>query len=115
MTFIMIVLQSLLYKPVLIVPGNTLGYDSWYLLPFGRGSVKITNNQPYSSSFNIDPRFFANRFDALAQAATVRYTRLVSQGSPLNQDVTGQIAPGGSVPNNANLDSWLNWVKNNYR
>lgn len=99
----------------LTIPGSTLGYDSWYLLPFGRGSVKITNNQPHSPSFNIDPRFFANRFDALAQAATARFTRIISQASPLNQDVRGETTPAGAVPNNANLDSWLNWVKGAYR
>jgi hypothetical protein len=32
--------------PANVRKGNTLGYDSWYLLPFGRGSVKITGNDP---------------------------------------------------------------------
>jgi choline dehydrogenase-like flavoprotein len=96
---------------------STIGYDSWYLLPFGRGSIKITNNQPYSGSsgFTIDPRYFSNRFDALAQAATTRFTRLINQASPLSADFTGETTPGGAVANGASLDTWLNWVKANYR
>lgn len=96
--------------------GTTLGYDSWYLLPFGRGSIKIDNNQPYSNSYSIDPRYFSTTVDKMAQAATVRFTRQVSGTSPLSDSVTGERDPGtGSVPQDANLDSWANWVENNYR
>ena len=96
--------------------GNTLGYDSWYLLPFGRGSIKITNNQPYSNAFNIDPRYFSTTVDRMAQAATVRFTRQVSGTSPLSTSVTGESVPGtGSVPQNADLNAWATWAEGNYR
>lgn len=77
--------------------------------------MKITNNNAYSPSFTIDPRFFSNRFDALAQAATTRFTRTLNQASPLSSDVTGESSPGGAVAQGGSLDSWLNWVKGNYR
>jgi choline dehydrogenase-like flavoprotein len=95
--------------------GSTLGYDSWYLLPFGRGSVKITSNNPYSgSSFTIDPRFFANEFDSLASGATARFTRRLSTTAPLSSIVTGETRPGsGGVTDT--LDGWTAWTKSNYR
>jgi choline dehydrogenase-like flavoprotein len=102
--------------PANVRKGKTLGYDSWYLLPFGRGSVKITGNDPYSSSgFSIDPRYFSTQFDSLAQGATARFTRTVSTTSPLSNDVTGESVPGGAVGNGASLQTWATWAENNYR
>lgn len=95
--------------------GSTLGYDSWFLLSFTRGSVQIKDNNAYGGRVDIDPRYFGTEFDSLAQAATARYTRLVSQAQPLSGFVTGESAPGGSVPNGANLDAWVTWVKANFR
>lgn len=95
--------------------GNILGYDSWYLLPFGRGSVKVRDNQAYGSNTAIDPRYFSNEFDRLAQGATVRFTRRTSEGSPLNGDVTNESTPGGAVGSGASLESWANWAEQNYR
>lgn len=95
--------------------GAVLGYDSWYLLPFGRGSVRINNNQPYSNQFSIDPRFFSNPFDRLAQGATARFTRKASTSAPLNQQVPSEITPGSAVPNGASLEAWSSWAQNNYR
>ena len=93
--------------------GSTLGYDSWYLLPFGRGSVKITDNQPYSTNnIAIDPRFFSNEFDRLAQGATARLTGRGSTTSPLDNSVSGK---SGSQPDGTDLDQWSTWVQNNYR
>lgn len=106
--------SSITYAKMVLTSDNTLGYDSWYLLPFGRGSIKITSSDAYSSSFNIDPRYLSNDFDLLAQAGTARFTRTVSQSSPVARDVTGESAPGGSVGDNS-LTSWGNWVKDHYR
>ncbi|KAK4689089.1 hypothetical protein P7C73_g1011, partial [Tremellales sp. Uapishka_1] len=95
---------------------KTLGYDSWYLLPFGRGSIKIQDDQAYASNFNIDPRYFSNPFDRLAQGATVRFTRTVSSATPLSNDVTAEDTPGTSaVPSSSSLDDWATWAENNYR
>lgn len=95
---------------------GVLGYDSWYLLPFGRGYVKITDNNAYGGNVNINPRYFTNAFDQLAQAATVRYTRTVSNTAPFNTNAYGEYAPGnGAVPNGASLDQWASWVEANFR
>lgn len=95
---------------------NVLGYDSWGLLPFWRGSINITNNQPYSNSFNIDPRYFTNQFDRLVQGAIVRYTRTVSTSNPLKNNVPSESTPGtGSVPNGGTLEQWAAWAQANYR
>ena len=94
---------------------TTLGYDSWFLLPFGRGSVKITNSDAYappSNGFSIDPRYFSNDFDRLAQGAITRYTREVTYGSPLNGKITSEGTPGYDV---GSLDAWANWSESNYR
>jgi len=98
-----------------LTAGTTLGYDSWYLLPFGRGSVKIRDNQAYASNTAIDPKYFSNEFDRLAQGATARFTRTVSQSTPLSNSVTGESVPGGAVGNGADLQAWSNWAQQNYR
>ncbi|KLT38640.1 alcohol oxidase, partial [Cutaneotrichosporon oleaginosum] len=92
--------------------GTTLGWDSWFLLPFGRGSVRITNADAYGS-FSIDPRYFANEFDTLASGATARFTRLASNSGPLVDHVTGERDPGSATSND--LDDWAAWVKTHYR
>lgn len=94
---------------------STLGYDSWFLLSFTRGSVQIKDNNAYGGRVDIDPRYFGTEFDSLAQAATARYTRTVSGTQPLSPFVTGESAPGGSVPQGASLDQWTSWVKANFR
>ncbi len=95
--------------------GTTLGYDSWYLLPFGRGSVKITNSSPYSGGYTIDPRYFSNPFDRLAQGATARFTRNVSGSEPLRGYVTGESVPGSVVGQGSSLAQWAAWTASNYR
>jgi choline dehydrogenase-like flavoprotein len=94
--------------------GNTFGWDSWFLLPFGRGSIRINNADAYSNSFSIDPRFFSNAFDRLAQGASARFTRTACNTSPLNSQVNGEQTPGGAVGGN-DLESWASWTQNNYR
>jgi choline dehydrogenase-like flavoprotein len=98
--------------------GSTLGYDSWYLLPFGRGSVKITGSDAYappSDGISVDPRYFSNDFDRLAQGAISRYTRRVSTSSPLSGSVTGESEPNSGLAANADLSAWADWTEGNYR
>ena len=94
---------------------STLGYDSWFLLSFTRGSVQIKDNNAYGGRVDIDPRYFGTEFDTLAQAATARYTRTVSGIQPLSGFVTGESTPGGEVPQGASLDQWATWVKSRFR
>lgn len=95
--------------------GTTLGYDSWFLLPFGRGSVKITNSDAYAppaTGVSIDPRYLSNDFDRLAQGAITRYTREVTYASPLNGKITSEGTPGYDV---GDLNAWADWSEGNYR
>lgn len=95
---------------------STLGYDSWYLLPFGRGSIKIRDNNAYGTNYAINPRYFSNPFDRLAQGGSARYTRKVSEGSPLNQYAGNESVPGkGAVSSGASLEQWAAWAEDNYR
>jgi choline dehydrogenase-like flavoprotein len=97
---------------------NTLGYDSWYLLPFGRGSVKITGSDAYappSSGISIDPRYFSNDFDRLAQGAIARFTRTVSTGAPLRGSIAGESDPNAGLAAGSDLNAWADWTEGNYR
>jgi hypothetical protein len=95
---------------------NTLGYDSWYLLPFGRGYVSVQDNNAYSGKTTINPRYFQNPFDRLAQAATVKFSRTISQATPLSNDIVSELTPGTkSVAQGASLEAYAQWVENNYR
>jgi hypothetical protein len=95
---------------------NTLGYDSWYLLPFGRGYVSVKDNDAYTGKTDINPRYFVNPFDRLAQAATVKFSRTVSQASPLSGDIVSELVPGTSkVAQGASLESFAQWAETNYR
>lgn len=89
-----------------------LGYDSWFLLPFTRGSVKIKDNNAYGGQYDLDPRFFSNEFDTLATGATQWFTKRMSTGTPLNSQVSGG---SGDMPSSDDLDEWANWSKGNYR
>ena len=94
---------------------NQLQYDSWFLLTFGRGSINITNNDPYSPDFKLDPRYFSNHIDKVAQAATARFTRKVSESSPLANNLADT---GSTMPPSVgeeNLGEWIRWVKATYR
>lgn len=81
-----------------------------FLLPFGRGSLNITNNDPYSGQVARDPRYWCNRFDLLASAATLRYARTLATG--LGPLFVSEIAPGfAAVPANATLDQFADYLK----
>lgn len=93
---------------------DSIGFDSWFLLPFGRGSVQISDSNAYGDdNFKIDPRFFTNEFDTLATGATVWFTHRLTSGSPLNTQIRGQ----NSGPPNVNddLSTWSDWAKSDYR
>jgi choline dehydrogenase-like flavoprotein len=94
---------------------NVIGYDSWFLLPFGRGSISISNSDPYGTNYTIDPRYFANEFDTLASAATARFTRSYSESAPLSEHMANETTPGDSVQASASLEDWATWIKTTYR
>lgn len=93
--------------------GDSVTFDTWFLLPFARGSVRIGDADAYSSSFSVDPRFFSNEFDRLATAATLRYTRTYARTSPLAGAVGTEWKPGSNTGDS--LEDWLAFATADYR
>lgn len=86
-----------------------------FLLTFGRGSINITDDNPYGGAVKIDPRYLSNRFDRIAQAATIRFTRRIAErlGAGL---FAGETAPGlDVVPANGTLQNFAAWAADNSR
>ncbi len=76
----------------------------------------MPDNNAYGGNVAIDPRYFSNPFDRLAQGATTRFTRTVSTTSPLSGSLTAETTPGtGDVPNGADLEAWSAWAQSHYR
>lgn len=92
---------------------GTIGFDSWFLLPFSRGLVKIANSDPYSSDMTLDPRYHTVAFDKYASGATARFTRDITHTEPLNPHVSNDGAT--SAGENADLSSWTSWVESQFR
>lgn len=93
--------------------GDSVNYDTWFLLPFGRGFVRIGDGDAYSSNIVVDPRFFANEFDRLATGATLRFTRTYSRAAPLGGTVTSEWKPGSGTGDS--LDDWADFAVGDYR
>ncbi|KAL1648841.1 hypothetical protein SLS58_002021 [Diplodia intermedia] len=98
---------------------------TWALLPFGRGSVHISSASPAAVGANasspaINPNFFMNPFDAMVQAAAMRYARRALHTAPLAGYVVGMAAPTEEqVPPDDDDDgdddaAWVEWAKGAY-
>ncbi|WWC68790.1 uncharacterized protein I206_102725 [Kwoniella pini CBS 10737] len=98
-------------------PNGGLGIDLWQLLPFSRGTVKITSTDPFNYP-SIDPRYFSADVDLKIQIAGLRMARKIFQTSPLRSIVTEENAPGyNEVPENndgGSDEDWSNWILNGF-
>ncbi|KAL7416690.1 GMC oxidoreductase-domain-containing protein, partial [Mrakia frigida] len=98
-------------------PNGGFGLDIWNLLPFSRGTVEITSNDPFVAP-KIDPKYFAFDFDLDVQAAAMKMGRRVFQNAPLSTLVSGENSPGyGTVAEDGQggtLDDWKTYVKGSY-
>lgn len=65
-------------------PNGGLGFDTWQLMPFSRGTVKIQSSDPFSYPA-IDPRYFAADVDMQIQVQGLRLARKAFQAAPLRQ------------------------------
>ncbi|WWC87683.1 uncharacterized protein L201_002574 [Kwoniella dendrophila CBS 6074] len=94
-------------------PNGGLGIDLWQLLPFSRGTVKITSTDPFTYP-EVDPRYFSADVDLQIQTAGLRMARKIFQTAPLRSIVTEENAPGyDTVPEDGqggNDDDWKNWI-----
>jgi len=95
---------------------DDLGIDMWQLLPFSRGSVKITSNNPFSKP-QINVNYFGVDFDLDVQVAGARLSRRILTGAPLSSLSTGETIPGNQVPDNPSRgtdQAWKNWIQNGF-
>ncbi|KAJ7240404.1 hypothetical protein B0H12DRAFT_1134777 [Mycena haematopus] len=95
---------------------NAIGIDMWQLLPFSRGSVKITSTDPFTYPA-IQVNYFGVSMDLDIQVAGARLARKIFASPPLSSILTGEATPGSAVPNNAQGGTeaaWQTWIKNGF-
>ncbi|KAJ6462721.1 hypothetical protein DFH09DRAFT_573237 [Mycena vulgaris] len=95
---------------------DDLGIDMWQLLPFSRGSVKITSKDPFTYP-TIKVNYFGVGMDLDMQVAGARLARRILTTAPLSSLSTGETIPGNAVPDNAARGSdaaWQTWIKNGF-
>ncbi|KAJ7062173.1 hypothetical protein C8F01DRAFT_126103 [Mycena amicta] len=95
---------------------DDLGIDMWQLLPFSRGSVKITSTDPFVYP-TIKCNYFGVSMDLDVQVAGARLARRILTSPPLSSLSTGETTPGSVVPDNAlrGTDAaWQSWIKNGF-
>ncbi|KAK7060174.1 hypothetical protein VNI00_000938 [Paramarasmius palmivorus] len=99
---------------------DVVGLNVWQLLPFSRGTLKITSTDPFQKP-QIHVNFFSVDWDMDVQIAASRLSRRIFTSAPLRQ-VTSSISgretvPGGTVPNGTDYGSdsdWRNWIEDNF-
>ncbi|KAF8154919.1 glucose oxidase [Crassisporium funariophilum] len=95
---------------------DTLGILLWNLLPFSRGTVKLTSSDPFTYP-QIKVNYFSVDVDLDIQTAGARLSRKILTTAPLSSLSTGESIPGGAVPDNAERGTdaaWKSWIKQNY-
>ncbi|KAJ7474773.1 hypothetical protein FB451DRAFT_1558052 [Mycena latifolia] len=95
---------------------KALGIDMWQLLPFSRGSVKITSKDPFTYPA-IKVNYFGVGMDLDMQVAGARLARRILTTAPLSSLSTGEAIPGSAVPDNAQRGTdaaWQTWIKNGF-
>ncbi|KAF7378064.1 Glucose oxidase [Mycena sanguinolenta] len=95
---------------------NALGIDMWQLLPFSRGTVKITSTDPFTYPA-IKVNYFSASMDLDIQVAGARLARKILSSPPLSSITAGEATPGSAVPNNAQGGTdaaWQKWIKNGF-
>ncbi|KUJ14082.1 alcohol oxidase [Mollisia scopiformis] len=96
--------------------GAVFSVQYWILLPFSRGNIHISSNDPTDAAI-INPNYFMLDFDLDVQIAASKFIRdTVMSSLPLSAEVTAESSPGTSVvANNASDDEWATYIKSSYR
>ncbi|KAL0580899.1 hypothetical protein V5O48_001093 [Marasmius crinis-equi] len=95
---------------------DALGIDMWQLLPFSRGTVKITSTNPFTKP-QVRINYFSVDWDMDVQIAAARLSRRVLTSRPLSSLSTGESIPGSAVPDGADRGSdaqWRSWIQGAY-
>lgn len=90
----------------------------WQLLPFSRGTVKITSSDPFTKP-QINVNYFSVDLDLDIQVASSKLIRKLFKTAPLSTLSTGESVPGfGTVPdpnnNGGSSADWKNWIRSNF-
>ncbi|KAJ5421988.1 hypothetical protein N7491_010433 [Penicillium cf. griseofulvum] len=103
------------YAELFLDTGNHIHFDLWNLLPFTRGYVKILDNDPYLRSFEYNPRYFENDLDLYGQAAASKLARNLTRSGKMENYFGGETLPGNLLRDDATLEDWALYVKQNFR
>lgn len=80
-----------------------------------RGYVKILDNDPYLRSFEYNPRYFENELDLYGQAAASKLARDLTRAGEMGGYFGGETLPGELLSDDATLEDWALYVKQNFR
>lgn len=96
---------------------DDIGVDIWPLLPFSRGTVRITSTDAFQKP-QINVNYFSVDMDMKMQIQAGRLVRKLFQTAPLSSLSTGESRPGfNTVPNDSNGGSdqaWESWIRDTY-
>lgn len=107
--------EEVAYTELFLDTSGKINFDLWDLIPFTRGSVHIQGNDPYLRRFSYDPKFFMNDLDLLGQAAGSKLAREISNTGAMQTYFDGETTPGDKLEYDADLDQWVDYVKQNFR
>lgn len=105
-------LAELLWFPI----GPSMISPFWNLLPFARGSIHITSNDPAKAP-SINPNLFQFAIDHDVHAVAATKVREYFATAPLSEQVVSELTPGfTTVPENASYTApeWRDWIQSNY-
>ncbi|OGE51772.1 hypothetical protein PENARI_c012G12336 [Penicillium arizonense] len=107
--------EEVAYVELFLDTSGKINFDLWDLIPFTRGSVHIQGNDPYLRRFSYNPKFFMNDLDLLGQAAGSKLAREISNNGGMQTYFDGETTPGLRLAYDADLDQWVDYVKQNFR
>jgi choline dehydrogenase-like flavoprotein len=107
--------EEVAYGELFLDTSGKINFDVWDLIPFTRGSVHIQGNDPYLQHFSYDPKFFMNDLELLDQATNSKLAREISKNGGMQTYFDGETTPGLSLAYSADLDQWVDYVKQNFR
>jgi hypothetical protein len=108
--------KDVAYAEIFMDTNSKINFDLWDFIPFTRGSTHITQPDPYLQSFNNGPQFLLNELDLLGQAAASLLARKLQNSGEMSNYLDGEDIPGAeTLPYNATLDDWVEYVKQNFR
>jgi choline dehydrogenase-like flavoprotein len=108
--------KDVAYAEIFMDTNSKINFDLWDFIPFTRGSTHITQPDPYLQSFNNGPQFLLNELDLHGQAAASLLARKLQNSGEMSNYLDGEDIPGAeTLPYNATLDDWVEYVKQNFR